>query len=425
MKLLYRITSRISIALLVLFTVWGTAFYYIMIDEINDETDDALEGYSEYIITRALSGEKLPEKDNGTNNSYHIEEVSAEYADQNPGVQYTDEMVYIYAKKETEPARTLKTIFKDRDDRYFELSVSIPTIEKKDLKETILFWIITLYVTLLLAILLVNGWVLHRSMRPLYVLLEWLDSLVLGKEIPPLDNETNVTEFRRLNDAMLRSAQRNADMYEQQSLFIGHASHELQTPVAVCQNRLEMLMNDPALTERQLEEILKTRHTLEHIAKLNRTLLLLTKIENRQFPENKEVDINALLRELSGNFSEAYGHTDIRLTLEEKAGLKFHMNETLASVLFSNLLKNAYTHNVPNGKVEVTIAPGSVTIANTATEGALNPEYIFRRFYQGRKREHSAGLGLSLVESICRLYGVEIRYSFEQGMHRFEIKRSA
>lgn len=424
MKLLYRITSRISVALLILFAVWGTVFYYIMIDEINDETDDALEDYSEYIITRALGGEELPDKDNGTNNSYHIKEVTAEYASRTPGVQYLDEMVYIYNKKETEPARILKTIFKDREDRYFELSVSFPTVEKKDLKETILHWIIILYVILLLAIILVNAWVLQRSMRPLYVLLDWLNKLTLGKKIPPLKNETNVTEFHRLNEAMLHSAERNAAMYEQQSLFIGHASHELQTPVAICQNRLEMLADDPTLTEKQLAEILKTRQMLEHISRLNRTLLLLTKVENRQFPDSTDININILLKKLSADFGEAYEYKKIELLMEEKADLHVCMNESLASVLFSNLLKNAYIHNLHGGKVEVFVTSEGVDISNTATGGALNPDYIFQRFYREQGKDTSAGLGLSLAESICRLYNLDITYSFANGMHHFRVKIS-
>lgn len=422
MKLLYRITSRISLALLLLFGVWGTVFYYIMVDEINDETDDSLEDYSEYIITRALAGEKLPDKDNGTNNSYYIKEVSPDYATLHPGIQYLDEMVYIHSKRETEPARTLKTIFKDREDRYFELSVSIPTIEKKDLKETILFWIVILYITLLLAIVAVNSWVLRRSMRPLYVLLKWLNTLTLGKDIPPLDNETDTTEFRKLNEAMLRSAQRNAEMYAQQSLFIGHASHELQTPVAICQNRLELLANDPNLTEIQLGEILKTRQTLEHISKLNRTLLLLAKIENGQFSNSCVVNVNDLIEKMSIDFRDIYQHKGIEFSLVTAGTLNISMNESLASVLFSNLVKNAYVHSPKGGKVNVSISSTGIVISNSASEGALNPEYIFQRFYQGRRKENSTGLGLPLVQSICRLYNIEIAYAFKNEMHWFEVK---
>ena len=130
MKLIYRIIIRLLAGLTVILTAWGCLFYLTVIDEINDETDDSLEDYSETIITRALAGQPLPSHSDGSNNSYFLHEVSREYARSLPHIRYSDEEIFIAEKGETEPARILKTIFKDRKDRYFELTVSIPTIEK-------------------------------------------------------------------------------------------------------------------------------------------------------------------------------------------------------------------------------------------------------------------------------------------------------
>lgn len=55
---------------------------------------------------------------------------------------------------------------------------------------------------------------------------------------------TSVTEFRKLNDAARRYAERAESSFERQKQFIGNASHEMQTPLAVCRNRLEMLVDD-------------------------------------------------------------------------------------------------------------------------------------------------------------------------------------
>ena len=421
MKLIYRIISRISIALLVLLTAWATLFYFIMVDEINDETDDSLEDYSEHIIMRALAGEQLPAADSGTNNSYYIREVTAEYASQTQHVEYLDQEVYLESKKETEPARVLRTIFRDSEGGYHELTVLIPTFERSDLQEAILSWIIILYVVLLLTIIAVNAWIIYRSFRPLYVLLDWLDDLTLGKDIPPLINDTSVTEFRRLNDAMLRNAQRNNEMYEEQQSFIGNASHEMQTPIAICQNRLEMLSNDPTLTEEQLSEVIKTRQSLDHLSKLNRTLLLLTRIENRQFPESVQIDLNRLIGTLATDYSEVYAGRRIEFRIREEAQLGINMNESLASVLFSNLLKNAFIHTPSGGLVEVVISKTGISVANTAEGKALDDKQIFRRFYQNNKTPGSMGLGLALVDSICRIYGLTIRYDYSEGHHRFTV----
>ncbi len=421
MKLAYSITYRISLALLILMAVWAGLFYFIIVDEINDETDDSLEDYSEYIITRALAGEDLPAEDNGTNNSYHITEVTPEYAVNNPAIRYYDEMVYIQSKKETEPARILKTIFNDSENNYYELTVSIPTIEKSDLQETILHWIVFLYLALLLAIIGINWWILHRSFIPLYTLLKWLDHFSVEKKITDLENNTTTTEFQQLNEAVVRSARRNIEIYEQQKSFIGHASHELQTPLAACLNRLEMLSEDPQLTENQLIEILKTRQSLDHAIKLNKTLLLLTKIENNQFPEKKEILANELIKKLADDYAEVYADRRITLSLNEEAKVTLTMNETLASVLFGNLLKNAFIHNGENGFIEILITPTIISFSNTGISGALDTEAVFRRFSQGTKKEGSTGLGLALSKSVCDLYRMNIRYHYLQGKHIFTI----
>ena len=133
MKLIYYIILRITLALTFILTVWAIFFYVTMIDEVNDEVDDALEDYSETIIIRALAGEELPSKTNGSNNQYYMMEVSKEYAESREDIQYKDSMVYIEEKEETEPARILTTIFKDDEGRYHELTVSTPSIEKDDM----------------------------------------------------------------------------------------------------------------------------------------------------------------------------------------------------------------------------------------------------------------------------------------------------
>lgn len=108
-----------------------------MIDEINDEVDDALEDYSETIIIRSLAGKELPSKNDGSNNSYSIRPITREEARQYPVIEYYDADIYIKEKEETEPARVLRTIFADKDDNYFLLEVSTPSFEKEDLREAV------------------------------------------------------------------------------------------------------------------------------------------------------------------------------------------------------------------------------------------------------------------------------------------------
>lgn len=278
MKLFHLVLSRISLALTVILALWAAFFYLAMVEEINDEVDDSLSDYAERLIVRSLSGDELPSENNGTNNQYYLYEVSREYAQTYPHLSFHDEMVYITDKGETEPARVLTVIFETDDGQFMELVVYTPTIEKYDLRQAILGWIIFLYVVLLLMIVLLNAWVFHRNMKPLYNLLDWLDHYRLGHQNKPLENTTRITEFHKLNEVVLLSSQRSEQLYEQQKLFIGNASHEMQTPLAICRNRLEMLMEDESLTEKQLGELMKTHQTLENLTRMNKSLLLLCKI---------------------------------------------------------------------------------------------------------------------------------------------------
>lgn len=422
MKLFHLVLWRISLALIVVLTVWAGFFYMAVVEEVNDEVDDTLEDYSEGLIIRALSGEDMPTASNGSNNQYYLYEVSESYAASHPQITYRDEMVFITEKSETEPARVLITIFRTEDERYMELVVYTPTIEKLDLLRAILGWIIFLYVLLLLIILSINIWVFRKNMKPLYVLLKWLDSSQLGKKNEPLENTTKITEFRKLNAATMAFAERGEKLFEQQKTFIGNASHEMQTPLAICRNRLEMLMEDGTLTEHQLNELIKTHQTLENLTRMNRSLLLLCKIENGQFADTRSVCLNDILAHYLDDYKEVYAYRNITVTVTTDSLFCVEMNDSLVSVLVTNLLKNSFVHNIDGGFIYIKITADTFEISNTG-EKPLDRERIFERFYQGQKKEGSTGLGLALVDSICKANHLKIDYTYVENRHIFTISK--
>lgn len=422
MKLFHLVLWRISLALIVVLTVWAGFFYMAVVEEVNDEVDDTLEDYSEGLIIRALSGEDMPTASNGSNNQYYLYEVSESYAASHPQITYRDEMVFVTEKSETEPARVLITIFRTEDERYMELVVYTPTIEKLDLLRAILGWIIFLYVLLLLIILSINIWVFRKNMKPLYVLLKWLDSSQLGKKNEPLENTTKITEFRKLNAATMAFAERGEKLFEQQKTFIGNASHEMQTPLAICRNRLEMLMEDETLTEHQLNELIKTHQTLENLTRMNRSLLLLCKIENGQFADTRSVCLNDILAHYLDDYKEVYAYRNITVTVTTDSSFCVEMNDSLVSVLVTNLLKNSFVHNIDGGFIYIKITADTFEISNTG-EKPLDRERIFERFYQGQKKEGSTGLGLALVDSICKANHLKIDYTYVENRHIFTISK--
>lgn len=421
MKLTWRIILRISLLLTVILAVWAVLFHNTVIEEVNDEIDDSLELFSENLIRRLLHGEQMPSVNNGTNNTYFLDTVTAEYAATNPNISYSNEVVHIAEKDDDEPSRVLKTIFRDEQGAYYQLTVATPTVETEDLLTAITNWVILLYGSLLVLIVAICLWVLWRSMRPLYRLLKWLDENDISHGVQPLDNPTRVSEFARLNEAIFRSTKRSEQLYMQQKQFTGNASHEIQTPLAVCQSRLEMLAETP-LTEEQLSEVIKTQKTLEYISRLNKELLLLTKIDGGQFTDVAEIDMEQQIEKSAEDFAMIFQHRHITLSVHGTGAPKVRMNPTLASVLLTNLIKNAYVHNHAGGEIVISIDAMGLEVSNTGAAVALDASQIFERFYQGHKREGSTGLGLALVKAICGLYGFALQYDYADEHHKFSIK---
>ena len=421
MQFIYRIALRLTAVLLPLMAVWGALFYFTMVDEIRDEADDALEDYSAMIISRILSGEELPQGNDGSNNSFEVHAVDSDYAATHPHLSYRDENIYIPDKREKEPARVLTSIFSDAEGQFYELMVMTPTFEKNDLFEAVLAWIVVLYVALLFIVLVVTMIIFRRSLQPLYDLLHWLDAYRPGGRPESVPNKSDVEEFRRLNVALQQAVDRSEELFERQSQFIGNASHELQTPLAIIGNRVEWLLDSPSITEEEAGELFKIQKTLSRAVRLNKTLLLLTKIDNGQFPESVEVDIVTALEEGVESYGDVYAAREVNFTHNLPAELKVTMNESLATTLISNLVKNAYVHTPQGGDAHIEIIGRTLRVSNTGGE-PLDKEHIFERFYQAARKEGSTGLGLALVAAVCRYYNLRLEYFFADGKHNFEVE---
>ena len=420
MKLIYRVALRLSIFLLPLMALWAVLFYITMVDEINDEADDTLEDYSEMIIIRMLAGRELPPLNSGSNNSYSIVPVDEFYVDTHPRINYYDAEVYIPEKEETEPARILTTIFQDAGGNYYELKVATPTFEKEDLLRAIFSWVVILYLLLLTTTLILTMWVFHRSMRPLYELLQWLDRYRPGQKNSRVPNNTRIKEFSKLNTAAQEAVDRVENVVEQQKQFIGNASHELQTPLAVLGSRIEWMLDKTEPNEMQAEELLKMQRSLSHIVRLNKTLLLLTKIENGQFPESRPIALGSFIEEQAELYNEIYADRGLSCETDIQEDFTVEMNESLASTLTNNLLKNAFVHSEPGSKIAIIVRPRKLSVSNDGVQ-PLDADRIFDRFFQGEKKEGSTGLGLALVKAVYKYYHLGLEYRFDNGRHCFSV----
>ncbi len=417
-NLLTSIILRTTITITIILSVWASLVFFAIINEVNDEIDDSLDLYCDYLISQKKEGKEILETQTNSNNVFFITPVDINTALSNQKSYYRDTMIYLYDKMETEPARALTQYFIDEENRAYKIEIFTSTIEKKDLIETIAWWLFTLALILLLTIIIVYVWIYKKSMKPLYLLLNWQKNYNLGKKNQPLPQMSSIKEFQELYIATNQSTQRVEKAFEEQKNFIGNASHEIQTPLAISINRLENILNQD-ICEELAEEIVKTISTLEHLTRLNKTLLLLTKIENNQFLEKENLSLASIVNNSMEVFNEIYEYKNIKVSIEVESDLNVNINKTLCEVLINNLIKNAFIHNIENGEISIKIYSNKIVFSNTSKSNELDTEKIFQRFFKESSSNSSIGLGLSLVKSICNNNNINIDYYWQNNLHNF------
>lgn len=413
MKLLNYTTSFFALILLVIIPVWAALFYYNMLDEIYDSMDDGLDNQKLLVLQKARTDSTVFRHtafEQG--DDYTVREIPAQVAGPSRDT-YVDTLMYMKNEDEFEPVRMLKTVFM-HNNRYYELKVITSMVEEDDLVNQLLYSLLWLYLGLVATILVLNNVLLRKIWKPFYRLLRKLKGFRLEAPQPLGDINTRIDEFRLLNDTVQKLLKGNIAAYNSQKQFIENAAHELQTPLAICLNRLELFVERHELSDEQLGQLASVMNGLQRASRLNQSLLLLSRIENQQFGQGTVVDLNAATRQVLADFSEQAAYKGVILSVKEEGACTVTMHPDLAGVLLTNLVKNAIVHNVPGGRVEVVLHTGSLQVHNTGSSTPLDRDRIFDRFYKAQSSSSSTGLGLAIVKAIADLYGFEVSYTYRQ-----------
>lgn len=419
MKLLNRSLAYLSLAFLLIIGVWSVVFYYNLKDEIRDSIDDGLDNNRLLIIKKMqLDSTLLFQQEFGGNN-FKIRPVSKRSALQFTDI-YKDTLMYRVNEDDLEPVRILHSAFEFKG-RFYSLSVISSLVEEDDLVEDAFWSVVWLFVILILTIAVVNNVVLRRVWNPFYDILAQLKAYRLSHESASINVPTNIKEFAELQKASNSLIEHSKETYLSQKQFIENASHELQTPLAIIINKLELLLESDNLNNSDANAIANVVSMAEKLSKLNKSLLLLAKIENRQFPNQELVCINSIGIEYKSNFQEFTNFKEIQITIEETAKLEVKMDSFLAEMLISNLLKNAIVHNTKGGTIRIQFTAEELTICNTGSGVALNPKTMFYRFQKDAAKNDSTGLGLAICKVICESYGISINYQFRDNQHCFTV----
>lgn len=424
MKLLNQSILFISVSILAIIGLWGILFYFNMNNEIKESVDEGLDNYRRQIVYQAHQDTVLLKRVDFNEGFYAIHEITRDQAEKITD-RYSDTTIFIPKGADNidlHPYRMLTTAFKD-DGRYYQLRVINSMVEKDDLISQTFRNIIGLYFILIISIIIINNLILRRVWKPFYSLLRQLKSFNIGSNASIPKIETSTTEFQDLQEAIKTLLSHARSAYQQQKEFIGNAAHELQTPLSIALNRLELLLEKQDLTPIHAEDIAETMKLIERMTRLNKSLLLLTKIENFQFNQKQKISFNALTHAIIHEVEEGAAFKSINITLEEQEKLMADMDPSLAEILIANLIRNAIFHSPNDGLVDITLTKQLFTIRNQGIK-PLDDRFIFNRFHKLSSKPDRTGLGLSIVKAICKLYGFHISYHFADNQHTFTINFS-
>jgi signal transduction histidine kinase len=280
------------------------------------------------------------------------------------------------------------------------------------------------FLALFVITILVN-WLISRSIwTPFRRSLQKIRNAELQKMEAVQFEETNIKEFNDLNASLNIMANKISSDYVSMKEFTENAAHEMQTPLAVVQSKLELLLQDPNLKNEQVDLIVQASDALSRLGKLNQSLLLLAKIENHQYESKEPVSLTEVTKKYGKLFDAMIKDKQIVVETDFKEDFLINLHPLLTDSLVTNLFGNAIKYNYPGGKIVITIANNHYQLSNTSHLPVIDSQHLFKRFNKHiSETDNSNGLGLAIVKKICDTHQLSITYRGENNMHTFTLTK--
>lgn len=418
MKQLNHTSKYLAILLVPLITIWAFIFYYAMLDEIYDSLDDGLENQKILLLGKLPTNPEILEHNDLDLWNHDITPISKNYYERFED-RYSDTLMYMLNEKDFEPVRVYETKL-TYNDQYYKVKFITSMVEEDDLIQDLVMYLIILYVSLMITIVILNNLMLKKIWRPFHSLMRQLRDFRIEKNHQIQTMDTTIEEFKLLNTSVTALIDQSRARYLEQQHFIENAAHELQTPLAISINKLELFLEKTNLPEADVKTMASILDNLGRLTRLNKSLLLLSKIENRQFVDEEIIDFNKLTAEVIDDFDDLASHKNNVLYLKSVSKLTFQMNRDLAVILLTNLIKNAIVHGQQNNTVTIIIHENLISVSNFGVAEALDSDTIFSRFKKLSHDKRSTGLGLAIAKAISEKYGIHLDYSYTE-QHVFSL----
>jgi signal transduction histidine kinase len=439
--------SRVNIIASILALLLGSIGYYFIVRYVLvHQLDDTLKVEEAEILDYVRIHDHLPEPANyrdqqirfapagvsihrqfinttgsgiGQQDTYRDPGPGVYHRDLRPGVRHRDPRTGAHNGDEDESFREL--LFPVRaNGQLYTVSVSKSAEETEDLLQLMMLITAGMILLLLGTLFLANRLLLRRIWQPFYKTLEGIRRFNLSSREPLPVTGTDIDEFKSLDEAARLMTFQIGKDYEIMKNFADNASHEMQTPLAIINSKLDLMIQDPGLEEKHHRPIQSMYDAIGRLRQLNQSLLLLTKIENNQFVQTQQISLAPLIEEKLVQLDDMVRSRGLQIRTEMDR-LSLPVNSYLADILLNNLLLNAIRHNQDGGSLNILVRDRTLRISNSGPGLPFDPVIIFDRFTKGA-HSPGTGLGLAIVRQICDNYQFALAYSYEDNMHVIDIR---
>jgi signal transduction histidine kinase len=328
-----------------------------------------------------------------------------------------DTVIFDPSQDEMEAFRELTT-FKEINGQNYRITVRNLIVESEDILIAVVLSYLIILLLVFVFLFYFNKKGNQQLWHPFFKNLEAMKRFTLGGTKPIELIESDILEFTELNAEITTLTNKVRSDYQNLKQYTEDVSHELQTPLAIIQAKIENIINENHLNDMQFGHLTSIQNDIQRLTQLNKRLTLLTKIENRQFVNEEVLMINDIVQTRILNFSELFPN---KIAYLEQNPASIKIDRYLADILCDNLISNALKHSKGEEPVRVAVNGLSLSISNVGEGELKEPAKLFSRFYREDNTLKSTGLGLAIVEKICELYGFQIHYFFSEGRHVFKV----
>ncbi|MEA3462168.1 MAG: HAMP domain-containing sensor histidine kinase [Bacteroidota bacterium] len=417
MKLLTKSTLLIATLSLFLFFIMGIIFFQVLKSMSKADLDRELVDLKEIVENHIENYEEnhiiaLPGIDSLSIRQVKPGDRSAE--------AFGDTLMYDAKDDQYKTYRSIQ-FYSEKGDATYKVKIYKSTNPTDYLVERVTLMMTLMVILFLVGIFILNRYIFANLWGDFFKTIEKLKQFETSKE-PIILGEQDIQEFEELRQALEMMTRRLANDYKELKEYTDHTTHELQTPLAVIKSKTELLIQSERLGAEEMKCLEAINTSVNQLSRLNSTLALLTRIENKQFTEKEEIDLTRLLERHLDLLEEHIGLRKIRVDkhYSDEPVLLF-MDLGLADLLIANLLKNAIVHNIEGGSIVLETGSGKLIVRNEGPPLGFNKEELFTRFVRDTRRTGNYGLGLSLVKKVCETYNFIIEYSFENEEHTFSV----